>query len=176
MPGMYGTYDYTIWFTAHNRFTDMQAAPPTGLLTVGGNAAGDLANFRWISFWHCFIYAIGYMVTTLVTYDTQTAQEVLAWDRRTTFGSAVAADRTEIGRIGIDNAASLAVGSMRIFQVNRTNAEVLAGSEIVLEVITQGTGGAGLAGVYTPFALAALDPETIPNMPRVALSTTVQVV
>mgnify|MGYP001587283480 CR=1 FL=1 len=174
--GEYGTSNPILWFMAANRFSDMQAAPPTGLLTLGGNAAGDLANFRWLAFQPCFVYAIGYIVTTLVNYDTQTAQEVIAFDRRTTFGSGVAADRTEIGRIGIDNAASLTVGSMRMLRVNRTNAQLFSANEIIAEVITQGTGGGALAGVYTPFIIATYEAEQEVLMARVAISATAQVV
>ena len=114
------------------------------------------------------------MVTTLLNYDTATATEVIACDQRVLMASDVG--RLEVGRIDVHATLSLAVGSERMVFVPTTNAKVLAGSELILERITRATGGAGLAGVYAPFIVAAEDAEQVGNMPRVTLSALAQVV
>ena len=113
-------------------------------------------------------------MTTLLAYDTVTATEVFAIDRRVTFASDTG--RLEVGRVDVHATLSLAVGSVRMLQVNHVNELLNPGEELIMEIITRGTGGAALAGVYTPFILLEPRAEAIPNLARVTLSALAQVV
>ncbi len=112
-------------------------------------AAGDKSI--WNAFHPLQVARVGVIITTAVNYDTLTAADVIAFDRRVTYGSDTG--RVEMGRITIPDAA--VAGAVYYLDIpnadGKDQGEVRAGGQIVCEVITAGTGGGSIAGAWQPF-------------------------
>jgi len=97
------------------------------------------------------VQRVGVLVTVAVNYDTPTALCIVAFDRRVIYGSNTG--RVEMGRVTIpDGAVAGAVYYLDIPNAaDKDNGEVIAGGEVVAEIVQAGTGGGAIAGDFQPF-------------------------
>jgi hypothetical protein len=112
-------------------------------------AAGDKSI--WTAFMPMQVERVGVLVTVAINYDTPTALMVMAFDRRVTYGSDTG--RVEMGRVTIPNGT--AAGTVIYLNIPHADGEdsgsVMAGGQIVSEIVTQGAGGGSIAGDFQPF-------------------------
>ncbi len=105
----------------------------------------------WDAFHPMQVMRVGVLITVAVNYDTQTAATVVAFDRRVTYGSDTG--RVEMGRLTIPDAA--VAGAVYYLDIpnaeGNDSGEVIAGGQVVSEVVTAGTGGGSIAGDFQPF-------------------------
>lgn len=87
------------------------------------------------------------VVAGAITYNTPSALAVVALDRRVTYGSDTG--RVELGTITIPDAAP--AGQQIYKAITPTNLD--RGDQLVVEVKTQGAGGAGISGSWLPLIL-----------------------
>jgi len=162
---MYGTYDPVQYLSEANQ--DDVASVDLALEV----AAGD-TTFTWQIYWPCRVVYFGFLVSVAFDYATQTAEGIVALDKRITFGSDTG--RVEIGRVDLED--GLAISAVRFIEVPLTNANCDPGDQLVCEVVTAGTGGGGIAGDWVPFVVVARRDEVVGNLPGMTQSTLTQVV
>lgn len=126
---------------------EADAGLPTALALEA--ATGDKSI--WTAFHPMQVSRVGILITVATDYDTQSAAAVVAFDRRVTYGSDTG--RVEMARLTIPDAT--AAGTVIYVDVpngqDNDSGEVLAGGQVVSEVVTQGAGGGSIAGDFQPF-------------------------
>lgn len=163
---MYGTRDMAQWLTYANRNADKAAA------TLLNAAAGDVAGATWAVLYPCAVKFFGIEVTTAFNYNVLTQEGRLTLERRLTPGSDTG--RVEVARIDLPNL--LTVGHVHgvLYEAIGPDANLLPGNELVLRVVIQAQGGAGIAGAYRPVIILAQNDEVPENAPLWSLTTVVQ--
>jgi hypothetical protein len=131
-------------FFTHAGMTD--AGHATALAVEA--ATGDIGI--WTAFHPMQVSRVGVLITVAINYDTLTTKAVIAFDRRVTYGSDTG--RVEMGRVSIPDAT--AAGTVIYLDIpngeGNDNGEVLAGQQVVAEIVTQGAGGTEV-GDFQPF-------------------------
>lgn len=112
-------------------------------------ATGDKSI--WTAMHPMQVSRVGILVTVTIDYDTLVTACVVAFDRRVTYGSDTG--RVEMGRVTIPNGTKS--GTVIYLDIpngaDNDNGEVMAGGQVVSEVVTAGTGGGAIAGDWQPF-------------------------
>ena len=142
MAGENLTYEH---FFAHSGEADAGLATALALEVATGDKS------IWTAFHPMQVSRVGVLVTVTTNYDTLITTTVVAFDRRVTYGSDTG--RVEMGRVSIGNAVK--AGTVIYLDIpngaDNDNGEVIAGGQVVSEVVTAGTGGAAIAGDFQPF-------------------------
>jgi hypothetical protein len=111
-------------------------------------AAGDKSI--WSAFHPMQVARVGVMVITAIVYGTTPTLAVVAFDRRVTFASNTG--RVEMGRVTIPESAP--AGAVFYVDIpngpNKDNGELIAGGQVVSEVVVAGLGGT-VTGTFQPF-------------------------
>lgn len=164
---MYGTYNMAQWLHYGNRNADKATAEALEV------AAGDVANALWAILYPCTVKFFGFEVTVAFDYDTQTAEGIIALDKRVTPASDTG--RVEVARVDLED--GLAIGDVRglLGTDMGTDAFCQPGDELVLEVVTAGTGGGSIAGDWRPIIILAPYDEVPENCTGWTLSDVTQV-
>ena len=111
-------------------------------------SVGDIGT--WTAFMPMQVSRVGVLITVLINYDTLTTKAVIAFDRRVTYGSDTG--RVEMGRVSIPDGA--VAGAVYYVDIpngqDNDNGEVIAGGQVVAEIVTAGLGGTEV-GDFQPF-------------------------
>ena len=112
-------------------------------------ATGDLSV--WTAFHPMQVSRVGVLITVTIDYDTTTVRCEVAFDRRVTYGSDTG--RVEMARVTIPNGTKS--GTVIYMDVpngpDNDNGEVLAGGQVVAEIVTSGAGAGTELGDFQPF-------------------------
>ena len=153
MAGEYGTYDYIYMF--HEANQENVAGADLALEVATGDT-----TFTWMCYWPMQVLSFGFLVSVAFDYNVQTAEGVIALDKRVTFGSDTG--RVEVCRVDLEDA--LAIGAVRYVLPPRANMFCHPGDQLVCEVVTAATGGGAIAGDWVPFVMLGVWTETPANI------------
>jgi hypothetical protein len=118
-------------------------------ITVGANVGNtDVSNWLWTLHDAYSAKRFKIQITTTINYATPTALEVVRLYRRVAFGSDTG--RVELARLTVPDGAL--AGDCFYVDIPTDAAgnigDCMAGDQLLINVLTQGTGGGGLAGAY----------------------------
>ena len=128
-------------------------------------AAADITGGLWDVHTPMIIKRVGILVRVAFAYDTQTAEGVVTFFRRITYGSNTG--RVTLGTVRLIDATAL--GRILYRDINDTFANV--GDQIVAAITTAATGGGAIAGDFLPLFYYENVPETVANQTRWVLGT-----
>lgn len=144
--GEYGSYERLV----HSMAT--QDTPTGTALALEVTAAGD--DVIWTIFEPITVLEVRAFVTVTFDYDTQTAEGVLSFERRVTYGSDTG--RVVLGAVTLTDATAAGV---QLYQtINPTKLDV--GDQIIADMSTAATGGMSIAGDFYPIFIYYPTPET----------------
>lgn len=142
MSGENLTYEF---FFAHAGMTD--AGWATAAIIEA--ATGDIGT--WTAMHPMQVQRVGVLVTVAIDYDTTTARTVVAFDRRVTYGSDTG--RVEMGRVTIPQGTI--AGTVIYLDIpngeGNDYGEVIAGGQVVAEIVTSGAGAGTEVGDFQPW-------------------------
>lgn len=122
-------------------------------------AAANITGGVWDVMTPCKVIRLQVLVTVAFDYATQTAEGVVSFYKRITYGSDTG--RVLLGAVRLIHGT--AAGQRLYVDIN--GHKCLVGQQIVAAISTAATGGGGIAGDFLPEVVVQNDYETAVNMP-----------